>query len=151
MKWRVLGLVLGLSFFLSIAGAACASRQATERVKETPKVELPAYVASASSEVQDAYRYALDHPEMLQYNACYCSCDRAGHTSVLDCFISEIKADGSVIWDSHGFGCHICVNIALDVERLSREGRSLTEIRSLIDESYSILGPGTNTPFPPLT
>lgn len=149
MKGSALGVVVALALFLSLAGAACTTKQATERAEGALKGELPAYVTSAYSEVQGAYRYALENPEMIRYIPCYCGCETVGHISNLDCFINEIKDDRSVVWDQHGANCHTCVNIALDVQRLSREGRSLADIRSLIDESYSVLGPGTNTPFPP--
>jgi len=33
--------------------------------------------------------------------------------------------------------------------RLQREGKSLKEIRSYIEATYSQFGPGTDTPWPP--
>jgi len=43
----------------------------------------------------------------------------------------------------------MCVGIALDTKRMQEEGRSLSEIRTYIDETYGSIGPGTETPLPP--
>jgi hypothetical protein len=43
----------------------------------------------------------------------------------------------------------VCVGIALDAMTMTEEGRSLSEIRTYIDDSYSDIGPGTDAPLPP--
>jgi hypothetical protein len=63
---------------------------------------LPDFVLRAPLPVQEAYAYALERPEVLQYMPCYCGCASAGHTSNLDCFIDQRLADGSVTYDSMG-------------------------------------------------
>ncbi len=59
---------------------------------------------SAPAPVQEAYAYAVTHPEVLRYIACYCGCVSVGHTSNEDCFIDQVLPDGRVIYDPMGAG-----------------------------------------------
>ena len=43
----------------------------------------------------------------------------------------------------------VCVEIARDAKRLVGEGKTLTEIRTYIDQQHGKKGPGTDTPLPP--
>lgn len=110
--------------------------------------ELPEYVTRAPHSVQTAYRFAMEHPEMLTHQPCYCGCGVMGHMSSLQCFIRDVDDRGRFIFDNHGAGCGICVDIALDVKRLSEEGFSQLQIRRYIDTTYGVYGPPTDTPMP---
>jgi hypothetical protein len=66
----------------------------------------------------------------------------------LDCFIQVIDENGTITFDNHASGCGICIDIALDVKRLSEEGLSQLEIRHYIDATYGSFGPSTDTPLP---
>jgi Ni,Fe-hydrogenase III large subunit len=58
---------------------------------------LPDYVQNAATEVQVAYQYAIDNPEILKQIPCYCGCDKTlGHKHNLACYISAFNPDGSV-------------------------------------------------------
>ena len=109
---------------------------------------MPDYVQSAPPRVQEAYQYAHDHSEMLEYQPCYCGCGAMGHLNNLDCFIQEIDEVGNVTYDSHASGCGICVDIALDVKRMAAEGWSQLQIRLYVDATYGQFGPSTDTPLP---
>lgn len=111
-------------------------------------VEFPDYVQQASHRVQEGYLFAVEHPDMLTHQPCYCGCGAMGHVNSLDCFVQEFKDDGTIIYDYHASGCGICVDIALDVKRLSEAGKSQLEIRRYIDATYSSFGPPTDTPLP---
>ncbi|MDI3256468.1 MAG: PCYCGC motif-containing (lipo)protein [Kyrpidia sp.] len=134
------------------AQAGGPSRKALEAAAEeakTIRVPLPDYVTSRPAEVQDLYRLAYAHPDALRYMPCYCGCVNEGHQSDLDCFVRGINADGSVRWDPMGQGCGICLNIARDAVAMQKDGKSLQQIRTYIEQTYSRFGPATRTPSPP--
>lgn len=114
----------------------------------TSTSNLPDYVQAAPSRVQIAYEYAVEHPEMLVHQPCYCGCGAMGHLNNLDCFVQGVDEVGTVTYDSHASGCGICVDIALDVKRLAEEGQSSYQIRQYIDATYSQFGPSTDTAMP---
>lgn len=89
--------------------AACAGQQrqpgsSNRWVAWPAKNEWPAPFWQSAPEVQEAYRYAVAHPQVLQYFPCYCGCVNDGHTSNKDCYIKEARADGSVVLDPMSFG-----------------------------------------------
>jgi hypothetical protein len=135
-KWLLLALLLV---------AACSPVNA---VKLAPESALPDFMHDADHEFKLAYRFAIANPDELAKYPCYCGCVNIGHASNLDCYISEISADGVITFDSHAAGCGICVEITLDVMRLLNQGWESPQIRSYIDSHYSQRGPGTNTPLP---
>lgn len=114
----------------------------------TYKGQLPDFVSNAPQTVQVAYRFAIEHPDMLTYQPCYCGCGAMGHLNNLDCFIQDVDESGIITFDNHASGCGICVDIALDVKRLSEEGKSPLEIRHYVDATYGSFGPSTDTPMP---
>ena len=113
--------------------------------------DWPQYVQNASAREKQAYQFAVDHPEALEYQPCYCGCGNMAieHKNNLDCFIQDVDEDGNITFDNHAAGCGICVDIALDVQRLTEEGKSQTEIRNYVDARYGSSGPSTDTEMPP--
>jgi hypothetical protein len=109
---------------------------------------LPDDVRSAPDSVQEAYLFAVAHPEDLSHQPCYCGCGPMGHESNLGCFVSDFGDDGSVVFDSHATGCGICVDIAQDTMRMTADGKTPLEIRQFIDDRYGKFGPPTPTPMP---
>lgn len=105
-------------------------------------------IQDAPERVRQAYQYAVDHPDILAHQPCYCGCGAMGHTSNLSCFVREMAEDGTVKYDSHALNCGICVDIVQDVMRLTAQGMSQRDIRTYIDEKYSQFGPSTDTPLP---
>jgi len=76
--------------------------------------KLPDFAVTNSMTLK-AYKYATEHPEVLEQIPCYCGCGEHGsivsegkpHMSVRDCFISN---DG--VYDDHASFCDVCVGIA---------------------------------------
>lgn len=135
-KWILLALLL-----IPLL-AACDATPASS-------VQLPDYVQSAAPNVQLAYKYAVEHPEMLTHQPCYCGCNTMGHMNNLECYVSSRDEDsGEIVFDNHALMCGICVDITLDVLSLSKRGKSPLEIRQFIDTKYSRFGPTTDTPLP---
>lgn len=166
---------LMLSAVLILGG--CSADKAEEPPKQTPKAgaeqahehgaqsqlpngdlrevtaskdKLPEFLNSQSKEIQMVYALAAQVSDELEYVPCYCGCgESAGHKSNLNCFINEIRDDGSVEWDDHGTRCGVCLDIAVETAKLKSEGTSLTDIRSTIDEKYKTgYAKPTPTPMP---
>jgi hypothetical protein len=103
---HVLGLLLPLGGALL---AACAGQVPPAPGASNGLVAWPAQdrwpvpYQHASAPVQDAYRFAATHPEILQWQPCYCGCEADGHISNRDCFIDAVRPDGAVVLDPMGF------------------------------------------------
>jgi hypothetical protein len=129
-------------------GAFAISARTDGEVHTERTAMLTDAIQAAPETVQQAYLFAVEHPDILAHQPCYCGCGAMGHASNLDCFVREVKPDGTIDYDSHALNCGICVDIAQDVMRLTDEGMSQSDIRAYIDNKYSPFGPSTDTPFP---
>jgi hypothetical protein len=72
-------------------------------------VDFPAAMTEAPPEVQEAYVFAAQHPEVLEYMPCYCGCgvNEPFHKSNYECFVDQIDRSGErprVDIDQMGFG-----------------------------------------------
>ena len=63
---------------------------------------LPAY-AYRHQHIEAAYRYALQHRDLLAQVPCTCGCDAIGHRNNADCYIKAVHGD-RVVWDPHAAG-----------------------------------------------
>lgn len=106
-----------------------------------PTSALSTEIQSAPLRVREAYQFAVANPEPLKNVPCYCGCGAMGHTSNYDCFIKDAPANGKIVFDNHALGCSICVDIAQDVLRMTRDGRAPPAIRAEIVNLYSRFGP----------
>lgn len=127
-------------------------------VRPAPPGPLPAipydgYPAPRPMQVvQATYEFAARHPDVLQYMPCFCGCDKsAGHKSNADCFVRRRAADGRILeWDSHGYGCAVCIDVARDSMQMFNSGAPVSSIRTAIDGKYGARVPSTMpTPKPP--
>ncbi|MBI4336296.1 MAG: hypothetical protein HY683_00505 [Chloroflexi bacterium] len=111
-------------------------------------VFFPSYVLAASRDVQEAYAYAVEAPQVLRYIPCFCGCGQhSGHTAIHDCFVQQQHATGGpVAFDEHGVGCQMCVDIAREAKLRIQRGETLQQIRQYVVARYSQVGPSTNTP-----
>lgn len=64
----------------------------------------PQMFHDAPVSVQEVYRYAVAHHDELQWMPCFCGCVDQGHKNNFDCYVSEVRDDGSVVIDPMGFG-----------------------------------------------
>lgn len=112
--------------------------------------DMPSFLNEEPAQVTIAYAAAAKLRDTLQYIPCYCGCgDSAGHKSNLDCFIADVREDGTVVWDDHGTTCGVCQQIALRAAKMKQEGRSDLDIRHFVDQTYAegYANP-TDTPMP---
>jgi hypothetical protein len=133
--------------------ASRATATAKPHVGPLPPIPYEGYPSPRPMAVtQAAYEFAARHPEVLQYVPCYCGCERAGHGGNHDCFVGARDANGKVTWDSHGYGCAICIDVAYTAMQMHNSGASPTQIRAAVDQKYGARFPSaTPTPKPPAT
>ncbi|MGE7622248.1 PCYCGC motif-containing (lipo)protein [Viridibacillus sp. NPDC096237] len=111
---------------------------------------LPSFLDKQSEDLKLVYKATGQATEILKWIPCYCGCgESAGHKSNMNCFVKEVKEDGSIVWDDHGTRCVACVEIAIQSIKMAQEGKSLKEIRKVIDEAYKEgYAKPTPTPMP---
>ena len=55
--------------------------------------------------VEEVFRFAAEHPEVLSHIPCFCGCENRGHKDNDDCFVSARDERGRVTtWEPHGMG-----------------------------------------------
>jgi uncharacterized protein with PCYCGC motif len=162
---RVQPIAIGLTvvFILAACGASASPPVSWSAVSPAPtKTAAPVSqnpVAVAAWQVrpdfvredartEEAYAFALAHPDVLKWIPCYCGCAAMGHGSNLDCFV--IPGDGkSLRFEEHASYCEVCVNEALMAKQMLADGKSMLEIRLAIDAQFGNNGaPGTDTDMP---
>ena len=102
--------------------------------------------------VRATYDFAAQHPEVLKYVPCFCGCGAQGHKANESCFVARRDLKGNVLeWDTHGFGCTICVDVAREAMQLYASGADVQSIRAAIERRWApTSGDGrTPTPAPP--
>lgn len=99
--------------------------------------DLPQKMQNAPTRVREAYQFAVANADALKNVPCYCGCGSIGHTSNYSCYYSEAKQS----FDEHALGCSLCVDIAQDVMKLTRDGKSPPDIHASIVATYSQFGP----------
>jgi hypothetical protein len=111
---------------------------------------LPTFLNGQKEEIRLVYQLAGQSTQLLQWIPCYCGCgESVGHTSNMNCFIKEVKSDGSVVWDDHGTRCGVCLEIAVQSVKMKSEGKTDKEIRQYIDNTYKTgYAKPTDTPMP---
>ncbi len=108
----------------------------------------PAFTQVAAA-TEEAYAYALSHPQIVQWMPCYCGCGGMGHRSNLDCYVKP-TADSKVAFEEHASYCDVCVQITLKTKQLMAQGASVHGARQAIDVLFGGTVPGTPTEVPPL-
>jgi Protein of unknown function with PCYCGC motif len=97
----------------------------------TPRRDLPAdYVVRADNvpeRARDEYTMAARIPQVLDGLYCHCDChERDGLRSLLDCFHGDM-----------GTSCAICQGQVRRAFELHEQGRSLNDIRKILDAEFS--------------
>ncbi len=91
---------------LGLAGGQWLARESRVGGAGVP-AGVPPEVAEALRrmlpEAREAYAFALERPDVLQYIPCYCGCAALGHRSNLECFVRSAPG-GGVVLEAHGAG-----------------------------------------------
>lgn len=136
---RITAAIVGLVAISTVA--ACSQSQ--EHVTRHERVVA---MLAHDRELADLYSWVATHQDALQYMPCPCGCGDMGHTSNVSCFIGGGQ-NGKVLYDDHAIGCQDCQDVALETRKLLGQGKSLSEIRTVVDRKYP--GRPTDTPKPP--
>lgn len=120
-------LLAAVGFLLYAARPASGSHHPTPRPGITASRILPAVRYASVPRIEKVYGEAAVVPAELDGIYCYCRCiENMGHRSLLSCFESD-----------HAAGCDVCLSEGDMVYRMTKQGRSLDQIRQAIDQTYS--------------
>lgn len=144
-RYRWLLFLVALLPVISLLTGCSSTSAANNNLKMAPMSDLPAEVQNAPVTVRESYQFAFANPDALKNVPCFCGCGKVGHTSNYSCYVKEVKPSGEIVIDQHAMFCSICVDIARDVMKMTRDGKAPTEIRAAIDQTYSQYGPSNMT------
>ena len=108
-----------------------------------PLEEMPDRVQDSGWKIRESYQFATANPALTDAIPCYCGCLGLGHTSLYDCYVSEVDEMGVTQFDEHAEFCSICNDITLDTMRMVDEGKSTSAIFTQIEVDYARFGPPT--------
>jgi hypothetical protein len=145
-RWLLLLVALLPVVSLLTGCSGGASTSSTDLNKMAPMSDMPAEIQKAPTTVQEGYQFAVAYPDALKNVPCYCGCGAVGHTSNYSCYVKEVKPSGEIVFDQHALGCSICVDIAQNVMKMTRDGKSPKDIRAAIDQTFSQYGPSNMAP-----
>jgi hypothetical protein len=132
------------------APATQATKQAPMRVSVPPLPNVGFAPVRPMDVVRATYDFAAQHPEILKYVPCYCGCGSQGHTGNESCFVARRDARGNVLeWDTHGFGCAVCIDVARESMQLYASGADVRSIRAAIERKWDAGNAAGKTPTPP--
>lgn len=134
-------LVLLSSALLSACSGNAASAAKDGGLAMASMNGMPADVKAAPTTVQQAYQFAVANSDVMKQIPCYCGCGNMGHTSNYSCYVQNVDDKGVIAYDTHALGCSICVDITQDVMRMLKQGKTVAEIKTAIDQTYSQYGP----------
>jgi hypothetical protein len=100
--------------------------------------KLPDYVYTNAMTLS-AYRYATEHPEVLEQLPCYCGCGQHGseasegkpHRFLRDCFINDRGQ-----YDSHASTCDVCIGLAMRAQNNFPSG--ITKLSAPIPDATAV-------------
>lgn len=96
---------------------------------EDPTSAGPLYATLAPATVptnaQSEYAIAQAKPELLAQLPCFCYCDRFGHGSLHDCYVTD-----------HAVHCDVCLKEVVEADQMDQQGMTPQEIRSLLVAKY---------------
>jgi hypothetical protein len=65
------------------------------------RVVWPDWIQRAGGDVKRLYEFQVVNGELMRYMPCFCGCGRTdGHRSNRDCYVREVRPDGSVVFDT---------------------------------------------------
>lgn len=132
-RWGALLPAAAIGLFALLAGGIWlgfglpeGSQHPDPRPGITGATVIPASRYIQYARVSAVYTQAAEIASTLDGLYCHCDCSKhSDHRSLLTCFESD-----------HGAACDICLTEAAIAYRMTKNGRTLDEIRTAIDELY---------------
>lgn len=133
------------------ATKAAAAPAAPKPKYATPPLNSTGYaLARPIGITRTVYDFVAQHPEVSRYVPCFCGCEADGHRANEMCFVKRRDPNGNVLeWDTHGFGCAVCVDVARESMQLFNSGADTAAIRAAIERKWAPQY-HTHTPTPPV-
>src|SRR6187549_2881945 len=143
--------LLGIAGLALVTTILVAAQPVRTRVSTPPLPNVGFAPVRPMDVVRATYDFAAQHPEILKYVPCYCGCGSQGHKANESCFVARRDAKGNVLeWDTHGFGCTICIDVGRKAMQMYMSGADVYSIRAAIEKEYAAGAEGrTPTPAPP--
>ena len=88
----------GLAWWLAAGAEPVTVDAIGDQVQTLPRGRLPVF--AEKEELARLYRFAVEHPETLQWMPCTCGCGSLGHTSNRACYI-KAESEGQITFTSH--------------------------------------------------
>ena len=88
----------GAAWWMASAADPVTTDQIGDSVQTRDRGQLPTFIQG--EDARALYRFAAEHPEVLQFMPCVCGCVDFGHTSNRACYIKAETAQ-RVTWTSH--------------------------------------------------
>ena len=85
----------------ALAAALAEQTQAGTTLELAPVSALAPDLQLLPPNVQEAYRFALANPDVLEVIPCYCGCNGVGHENNRMCYVQSETADDQVVFDRH--------------------------------------------------
>jgi hypothetical protein len=152
-RFGVAVVTLAAAFGVAVAArqSSPAPRPAAPALAPLPPLNTAGYaLARPLALTRAVYEFVARHPEVSKHVPCYCGCEADGHRNNENCFIGARDAAGNVTsWDTHGFGCAICVDVAKESMQLYNSGADPQSIRAAIEKKWTPQY-RTKTPTPPV-
>ncbi len=92
--------VVAVAGFVVLSGAFGAPGGGSAR--RAASYQLPDAIVQAPRPVREAYEFALERPDVLEWMPCTCGCVHDGHQHNRACFVASFEPDGGVTLDPHG-------------------------------------------------
>lgn len=122
-------IVLGTWHLLSPRSSPINYLLTPEPLPAVPHARRPETLDPAlfTGRIAEGYRIARQRPELLERLPCYCGCYlTAGHQNNLDCFR-----------DRHGETCDMCLQIAIEAEKMALTGYNTADIKATVDRRFA--------------
>lgn len=93
--------IIAASIDAAIDAALAEGTKEGTTLQLAPASALASDLRQLPQNVQEAYRFALANPDVLEVIPCYCGCGQMGHENNRMCYVQSEGADGRVVFDRH--------------------------------------------------